>query len=248
MTETLRTLKQKRVRMMLLNLAYFLALLSLGTLIFLKGMGGVAYLAVATCVTVYLLAVRPVSRRYTAAVRKAILQYGVCADLTDICYEPKGGVTAEQVHSSGLMPASTRRSFVSREHITGCSGTLSVELADVTYPIIENGLNTMFSGAFVQLNWPGAAFAPMTVEAGALDALKLPKAQLELLREMGSMIPGNLYLRAKGDSLFVLLRGRFLGFRVNPLMAIQEKTLESNMFPELKQAVQLARLMRLHQA
>ena len=171
---------------MLLNLAYFLALLALGTLIFLKGMGGAAYLAAAVCVAVYLLAVRPVSRRYTAAVREAVLRYGVCGDLTDICYEPKCGVTAEQVRAGGLMPASTRRSFMSREHLTGRSGTLSVELADVTYPIVENGLNAMFSGAFVQLSWPGAAFTPVTVTAGALDALKLPKAQLELLREMGS--------------------------------------------------------------
>lgn len=248
MAETLRMLKQKRVKMMLLNLAYFLTLLALGTLIFLKGLGGVAYLLVAACVTAYLLVVRPVSKHYTSAVREAVLRYGVCGDLADICYEPKGGVTAKQVQASGLVPASTNKSFVSREHLTGRSGNLLVELADVTYPIVENGLNTMFSGAFVQLNWRGANFAPVTVIAGDLSGSQLPRAQMELLREMGSLIPGSLYLRAEGNTLTVLLRGRFLGFRVNPLMAIQEKTLESNVFPELKQAVQLARLMRLHQA
>lgn len=248
MTETLQTLKQKRVRMMLLNLAYFLALLVLGALIFLKGMGGAAYLTAAICVAVYLLTVRPVSRRYTAAVREAVLRYGVCGDLTDICYEPKGGVTAEQVRASGLMPASTRGAFMSREHLTGYSGTLSVELADVTYPIVENGLNTMFSGTFVQLNWHGVNFAPVIVKAGNLDGLELPRAQMELLQEMGRLIPGSLYFRTEGDTLTVFLRGRFLGFRLNPLMEIEEKTLRSNVFPELKQAMQLARLMRLRQA
>ena len=40
------------------------------------------------------------------------------------------------------------------------------------------------------------------------------------------------------------LRGRFLGFRINPLMRINEATLGVNPFPELAQALRLARLMR----
>ena len=45
-------------------------------------------------------------------------------------------------------------------------------------------------------------------------------------------------------TLPLLLRGRFLGFRINPLMRINEATLGVNPFPELAQALRLARLMR----
>lgn len=244
MTEAMQTLKRQRVRMMLLNLAYFLALLALGTLIFLKGMGGVAYLLAAACVAVYLLAIRPVSRRYTAAVREAILRYTVCGELTDFRYAPKEGVAAELVRASGL--AGTPKTFMSREHVTGRSGTMEVEMAGVTFPVVEDGLNAMFSGAFLRLTWLGADFAPVTVRAGDLD--ELPKAQRELAEELGSLIPGSLYLRAEGETLTVLLRGRFVGIRINPLMDISEKTLGANVFPELKQTIQLARLMRLRRA
>lgn len=247
MTEALRTLRQKRVKMMLLNLVYFLALLVLGTLIFLKGMGGAAYLLAAVCVAVYLLVIRPVSRRYTGDVREAILRHTVCADLTDFRYEPKGGVSAELVGSSGLVPTSNFNTFMSREHVIGRSGTMAVEMADVTFPVVEDGLNAMFTGAFLRLTWPGAEFASVTVKAGEPNRADLPKAQMELVEALGSLIPGSLYLKAEKEALTLLLRGRFLGVRLNPLMVINEKTLGTNVFPELEQAMRLARLMRLRQ-
>ena len=137
---------------------------------------------------------------------------------------------------------------MSREHVTGRCGTMSVELADVTFPIIEDGHNAMINGSFVQLVWPGANFAPVTVKAGEWKDLTLPKQQMELVAKLGELIPGSLYLKAGGETLTLLLRGRFLGFRINPLMQISEQTLGANPFPELGQVIQLARLMRLKQA
>lgn len=249
MKEAVQTLKRQRVRMMLVNLAYFIILLVLGVLLFLKNAGGgaVGYLLIAACLAGYLLLVRPMSRRYTAAVRDAVIRYTVCGELSSCDYQPKSGTTLEKVQVCGLVPASSRKAFMSREHITGCAGTMSVELADVTYPIVEDGRNAMFNGVFVQLVWPGANFTPVTVKAGEWDGLKLPKQQLELVEKLGELIPGSLYLKAEEETLTLLLRGRFLGFRVNPLMQVSEQILSANPFPELGQAVQLARLMRLKQ-
>ena len=61
MTGTLATLRRKRTGVFLLNLVYFLALLGLGTLLFLRGQTGAVYILVAACVVLYLLVVRPVS-------------------------------------------------------------------------------------------------------------------------------------------------------------------------------------------
>lgn len=250
MKEAVQTLKRQRVRMMLVNLAYFVILLVLGVLLFLKNAGGgiVGYLLIAACLAGYLLLVRPMSRRYTAAVRDAVLRYTVCAELSGCDHRPGSGTTLEKVQASGLVPSSSRTAFMSREHITGHAGTMAVELADVTFPIVEDGRNAMFNGAFVQLVWPGADFAPVTVKAGGYDGLKLPKQQMELVEKLGELIPGSLYLKTEGETLTLLLRGRFLAFRVNPLMQISEQTLGANPFPELGQAIQLARLMRLKRA
>ena len=66
-------LRRRRTGILLLNLGYFLGLLALGTLVFLAGSGpAAAYLLIAFCVAAYLLAVRPVTRRYTAALREAM--------------------------------------------------------------------------------------------------------------------------------------------------------------------------------
>ncbi len=246
MTEAVQALKRQRVRMILVNLAYFLVLLLLGVLLFLKNAaaGAAGYLLAAACLAGYLLLVRPMSKRYVNAVRATVLRYAVCAELTDFDYRSKGGAAAETVRGCGLVPASAD-TFMSREHVAGKCGTLAVEMADVTFPIIEDGHNAMFNGAFVQLVWPGADFAPVTVKAGETRDLSLPKQQMELVEGLGELIPGSLYLKAGGETLTLLLRGRFLGFRVNPLMQISEQTLCANPFPELGQAMQLARLMRL---
>lgn len=249
MKEALQALKRRRVRMMLVNLAYFLVLLALGVLIFLKNAGGgVGLVLVAACLAGYLLLVRPMSRRYTAAVRDAVIRHTVCGELSGCDHRPESGVSPERVRACGLISASSQRTFMSREHVTGMCGTMQVELADVTFPIVEDGRNAMFNGAFVELRWPGADFSPVTVRAGELDGLKLPKQQLELVEKLGELIPGSLYLQAGGETLTLLLRGRFLGFRVNPLMQINERTLGANPFPELGWALALARLMRLKRA
>ena len=225
MTEAVQ--KRQRVRMILVNLAYFMVLLLLGVLLFLQNdaAGVTGYLLVAACLAGYLLLVRPMSKRYVNAVREAILRYAVCAELTDFNQQSKSGVTAEAVRACGLVPASAD-TFMSREHITGNCGTMAVEMADVTFPIIEDGRNAM-------------------VKAGETGSLSLPKQQMELVESLGELIPGSLYLKAGGETLTLLLRGRFLGFRVNPLVQISEQTLGANPFPELRQAMQLARLMQL---
>lgn len=246
MTEAVQALRRQRMRMMLVNLVYFIVLLLLGVLLFLKNAaaGTAGYLLAAACLAGYFLLVRPMSRRYVNAVREAILRYAVCAELTGLEYRPKSGVAAEAVRACGLVPASAD-AFVSREHVAGNCGTMAVEMADVTFPIIEDGRNAMFSGAFVRLTWPGANFAPVTVRAGETRDLSLPGQQMELVEKLGELIPGSLYLKTGSETLTLLLRGRFLGFRVNPLMQISEQTLRVNPFPELGQAVLLARLMRL---
>jgi len=241
MTDSVAALRRRRLGVLLLNLAYFLFLLAAGFLVFLRGVGKSGYLLAAACAAVYLLAVRPATKRYAAAVREAILRHTVCGDLEDLRYDPKGGVSPRQAAS--VVKSSSDRTFVSREHISGRCGELSVELADVSFPILENRRNAIFNGAYVQITWPGAKFPAAAVDRGKLEELQLPKNQLECVRELGSLIPGSLYLRSEGQELRLLLRGRFLGFPLNPLMPINETSLSANPFPELKEAVRLARLM-----
>lgn len=243
MAESLTALRRRHTGVLLLNLLYFLTLLALGILFFLKGFGGVAaYALAALCAAGYLLLVRPARNRYIAAVREAILRHTVCAGLDGLAYQPKGGVAAEDVQASELFSISHLDAFMSREHITGQAGPVRVKLADVTFPIVENGLNAMFSGAFVELTWPGAALPEMTVRAGEPCGV-LPKRQLALVKELGELIPGSLYLQSGGGKLTLLLRGRFLGFPVNPLLPVNDRSLRANPFPELEQALRLIRLM-----
>ena len=136
MTQAVQTLKRRRVGMMLVNLAYFAALLAVGTLLFLKNAaaGAAGYLLVAACLAGYLLLVRPMSKRYVEAVREAVLREAVCGEWTEVSYAPKGGVAAEKVRACGLVPASAD-SFMSREHVTGTCGTMAVEGSHFTFPI-----------------------------------------------------------------------------------------------------------------
>ena len=96
------------------------------------------------CVVCYLVLLRPFSRRYVGQVRDEILRRTVGQNLENYCYEPKGGVTAEQVQASGLIAATQPKAFFSREHVTGSLGGIEIELADVSFPILENKLNAMF--------------------------------------------------------------------------------------------------------
>lgn len=244
MEEALRILRRRRVRMILVNLAYFLVLLGLGVLLFLKGTGSwAAYLLVAACVAGYLLLVRPLRQRYLGQVRQEILSRTVCGALTEVRYAAREGVAADRVR--GVFSMAGADAFMSREHLAGRMGSMEAELADVTFPIVEEGRNAMFSGVFLQLTWPGSEFPQVSVDAGKWKGLPLPRQQLELVEQMDAFIPGSLYLRAGGDTLSLLLRGRFLAFPINPLMQISEKTLQSNPFPELDQAIRLAQLMRM---
>lgn len=246
MEDAVRTLKRQRTRMLLANLVYFTVLLLVGAMLFLKNAvsGAVGCLLVLGCLAGYLLLVRPMSRRYIQIVRETILRNTVCAELAEVAYCPKQGISLETLQACGVVQPSAD-TFMSREHISGTNGTMEVELADVTFPMIENGYNAMFNGVFVQLRWPGENFSPAMVERGETGSLCLPKQQKELIDQIGELIPGSLYLKAKGETLTLLLRGRFLCFRVNPLMQISEGTLGANPFPELEQALRLARLMRM---
>lgn len=245
MKEALESLRRRRTGIILLNLGYFLALLAAGTLAFLRGAApAVVYPMFAACIAAYLLAVRPATRRYAAAVREAILRHTVCRGIENFRHVPKEGLSAGVIQDSGLLADNSAKGFFSREHITGQSGELELELADVAFPIVEEGRNHMFNGACIQLRWPGAAFPAVSVRRGELSHLRLPKAQMNLLEELGSLIPGSLYLLAAEETLTVLLRGRFLGFSVNPLMPLTEARLAQNPFPELERTVALARLMK----
>ena len=243
MTGTLATLRRKRTGVFLLNLVYFLALLGLGTLLFLRGQTAAVYILVAACVVLYLLVVRPVTKRYVAQVRSEILAHTVGALLEGYTYEPKSGVTARQVQDTGLVPTSSPKSFFSREHITGHQGPIQVEVADVTFPIREGNMNAMFSGCYLRLNWPGASLPALTIRQRVGDDQDLPFKQRALLEEISGFIPGNFYLKTEGETAEVLLRGRFLGFRINPLLPVSEQILRTSPLPELELLLRLVRLM-----
>lgn len=248
MTEALHALRRQRLVMLLTNLAYFVVLLILGIFLFLKNAGGSAAMVLVVLVLAgYLLLVRPRSRKYLAAVRKELLHWGVCGELESWTYHPNEGVPAAQVQETGLVQTTQPKAFSSRQHITGKMGSMSVEAADVTFPVLEEGLNAMFSGLFVQLSWPGARFPALEVRRGDWKSLKLTKQQQESLEALGGFIPGSLYLRTEGEKMTVMLRGRFLGFRINPLMQLSESVLTANPVPEVMEAVRFARLMRMSQ-
>lgn len=235
-------LKRHRRNILVLNLFYFLLLLATGALIFLVGVGGVFYLLAGACVVLYIFLVRPATRRYVSKLREEILRSTLGQHLEDWQYDPKDGVSSQQVQASGLISTTSPRSFYSREHISGRAGSIQIELADVTFPIWERARNAMFSGCFLRLRWPGMQFPSLMVRAGDTSALQLPGRQMELLEEMGSLIPGSLYLKMEGDSVNVLLRGRFLGFSINPLAAVTQSLLETDPLPEMGELIQLARL------
>lgn len=242
MSERLQELRRKRLVVILASLAYFAALLAVGVLVFLRGTA-FGWLLVLVCAAAYLLLVRPILVRYQSALRGAILAGSVGRRLSGYRHDPSSGVSQERLASTGLVPRPLR-AMHSREHIQGRAGSMPAELADVTFPIRENGRNAMFSGCYLGLTCPGADFAPLRVEAGDLQDLRLPKQQREALEALGALIPGSLYLSMEGERLDILLRGRFLGFPVNPLLPVTEKSLSADPMPELAEAIRLAQLCR----
>ena len=195
----MESLRRRRTGIILLSLGYFLCLLAVGAAVFLNDAGPVtAYGLIAFCAAVYLLLVRPAIRRYTGAVREAVLEHVVCQDLEGFCYSRKEGISPQVVRDSGLLADNSGKAFASREHITGHKGGMEVELADVAFLIEEESQNSMFNGACLCLRWPGADFPAVEVRQGNLEGLQLPKGQMELLEDLGALIPGSLYLRAGG--------------------------------------------------
>lgn len=241
MKEALASLKRQRLQMMLLNLAYFLLLLVAGAMIFLRGIGPAGYGLAAGCLILYLLLVRPVSRKYTDRVRGEVLRFGSCAELEDFSHHPRQGLDREKLQDIPLVAQTGSQVFMSREYLTGSAGPIAAELADVTFPIWENGRNAMFSGSCIRLYVPGGNLPEISVESGDLAGLDLPAEPMKALERMNELIPGSLNLYAGGSTVTVLLRGRFLAFPVNPLSNITDKTLRSDMYPELKEALRLAR-------
>lgn len=242
MSAQLEALRRKRLTVFLASLLYFAALLAVGVLVFLRGVSGTPALALAAvCVAAYLLAVRPLVSRYKGELRGAILANSAGRRLTNYRHEPKSGLPREALEETGLVPVPLA-ALHSREHILGMAGMAEAELADVAFPIREDGRNAMFNGCCIRLRRPGARFAPLRVEAGNLEKLQATPQQKALLEKLGEAIPGSLYLRMEGERLDILLRGRFLGFPVNPLMAVTERTLAADPLPELEAAIRLAQL------
>lgn len=152
MDGVLAALRRRRTTMLLVSLAYFAALLALGVLFFLRGVGGAAaWVLAALCVAGYLLLARPMRGRYIAAVREAVIRYAVCGGIEDLSYAPKGGISISCVQDAGLFSGLRPGAFMSREYVAGRSGPIRVEAADVTFSIAEEGRNAMFSGLLMNL-------------------------------------------------------------------------------------------------
>ena len=243
MLETLTALKRKRTQILAANLGYFLVLLALSFFLFFRSRSIAVYVAGLAALAVYLLLIRPMTGNYKKALRGAILRYGVCDGMTDFSYAPREGFKASDLITSGMVNTVSDKAFLSREKVTARRGALQLEMADVTFPIRERGLNAMSSGLFIRIFHPGASFPELMIRAGQLDDLPLEGKALSLLKEMASFVPGNLYLNTAGDVLYVFFRGRFAGFKLNPLLELTENTLRANPLPEADQSLRLAKIL-----
>ena len=237
----LAVLRKKRIRMLLLNLAYFLVLLVIGIFLFLTGAGRWIYLPAAAAIVFYLLLVRPVRKNYENDLRTAILQHSVLDRLQEASYQRKEGLPSSYLIDAGFINVIDPRSYLSRERISGNAGRQQVEMADVVFPFRENGLNKMFNGCLIHIVNPGADYPELMVRGGDFSALS-PGREKKLIEKLGSYIPGSLSLHRAGDTLSILLRGRFIGFPINPLGEVNESTLNSDPLPEFGTALELARL------
>lgn len=240
MDTSLEKLRRQRVPVFLLCIGYFLLLLATGTLFFLKNADYGIYL-VALCLVLYLLVVRPRLSRYRQQLRRAMLEGSLGKTLSDMTYAPDKGISAETLAQSGLFPMTA--SYLSKERIQGTCADFQVMLADVTFPIRNGNRNEMFSGCAVVLKAPEHSFRPLRVEASQVVSGTPDGEQQALLEELSHWIPGNLYLNACEDGMFVLLRGRFLGFKVNALMDVTEKTLSVEPLPEWQQIQKLGQTL-----
>ncbi len=237
----LSVLRKKRIHMLLLNLGYFLVLLMIGIFLFLTGAGRWIYLPALAAVVFYLLVARPVKKNYENELRGAILQHSVLEKLQDASYERKSGISPEVLTNAGFINVIAPNGYLSRELITGTAGDLRVELADVVFPFREGGLNKMFNGCLIHIVNPGAQYQPLEIRGGSIPP-SLSGRERKLVTKLGSYIPGSLSLCRSGETLDVLLRGRFIGFPINPLGEVNESTLQSDPLPEFGTALELAKL------
>ncbi len=241
--ETVRELQKRRVRIILINLVYFIGLLAVALVMFFMNAGQWIYLPVAALVIFYLFVDRPMLKGFEQDLRAAILAQGTLKILDDWSYLPKEGISSSYIIKAGFINVIAENSFLSRELIRGKKGSISIEMADVTFPIHEAGLNRMFSGCLIHMTVPGADAAVLDVKAGDTSHLNTGKEK-RLADKLGEFIPGSLYLHREGDQIDILMRGRFIGFQLNPLMEVHESTLNSDPLKELKTALELAGLKK----
>lgn len=241
MNSHLDRLRRQRTKVFSLCIGYFLLLLAVGSWIFLKDSQYGMHLA-AICLIAYLLVVRPVLNGYRQQLRQIMLETGIGKRLHGMTYKPEEGLPLETLEQSELFPVPIG-SYLSRERIQGKAGNFQVTLADVTFPIRIGNRNEMFSGCAVVLHDPEHSFQPLRVEASQLISGNPDEIQQSLLKELCSWIPGNLYWNTNEQGIFVLLRGRFLGFKINALMDVTENTLSTDPLLELQQILELSRTL-----
>ena len=237
MKETVAKLKKARLTVLLANLIYFLAVLALGFLIFVKGRGGLLYGLVAAALAAYLALIRPLTARYKRTARESLLRENVCRGMSDFTYLPKAGFTAREFQEAGLMAGDTGKAFLSRELVTARKGSFRLKMADVTFPVRKDGLNAMFNGLLLHITSDSAAFPELRRTSD--DETDVPPAARALLEQL----PGEYSLRTGSQGLYLLLRGRFIGFPVNPLLHITEKTMETALLPEAAYGMRLAQVL-----
>lgn len=241
--EKVKELQKRRVRMILTNLLYFIALLIIGLIMFFKNAGAWIYVPIAAIIVFYLLVDRPMLKGFEHDLRESILRFGVMSRLDEAVYMPKEGVPQHYITDAGFINVIADKAFLSRELIKGRAGSAEIEIADVTFPIREGGLNKMFSGCLIHLEDRNADYPKLDISAGDVSGMPEGKER-RLVKKLGEFIPGSLYLHRDGQVMDVLLRGRFIGFQINPLGEVHESTLKSDPLPELKQVIELAETYR----
>ena len=241
MNTTLQELKRGRLQILILNLAYFLAIIGIGYALFIKNADSMwLYVLTVVFIVGYLVIVRPCTKRHVRDVRIAILKNTTFHDLRNVKYSPQEGVQLQQIINSRLINDEHPKSFISRQHIVGTMDGITVEVADVSFPIHEKGMNNFFSGLYMHLYQPRASCSPLDVREGKLNQLQeIQPQQKKILTDLCSFIPGNCYLHMEGEQADLLLRGRFIDYRINPLLEIVEKTLTADPLPEVKQVIKL---------
>ncbi len=237
MIKPLEDLEKKRKNILLLNVIYAFVILVVGAAIFFLHLYNIAWALILACILLYLLVVWPAGRRYSKNARAVILREVVCKGMKDFCYDPKGGIDGEKVWETGLIRSTKPDTFLAREHITGKMGNIDAELADITFPVNENGHDAVFTGSFIGLTYPKADFPRLFVREGNLNNLGLPPSEYQILKEIGEFIPGSLYVYMKGERLVILLRGRFLGYRITRTMPVTDE----NPYPEFLEAVEFGK-------